>query len=168
MEKLKKSCTWMSLALLVCSSVPAHAILTETKLAPTRIIWMSDSTGTQIKHPEILLEDFIGQVSTADPKNVVMKTTDEKQASILLDFGKEINGGLKIYSGMAQSNKPVALRVRLGESVTEAMSDPNEPGNPQNSKNEHSLRDFVTHSPWLGSVRCGDSGFRFADRKSVV
>ena len=162
MEKLKKSCTWMSLALLVCSSVPAHAILTETKLAPTRIIWMSDSTGTQIKHPEILLEDFIGQVSTADPKNVVMKTTDEKQASILLDFGKEINGGLKIYSGMARSNKPVALRVRLGESVTEAMSDPNEPGNPQNSKNEHSLRDFVTHSPWLGSVRCGDSGFRFA------
>ena len=88
MEKLKKSCTWMSLALLVCSSVPAHAILTETKLAPTRIIWMSDSTGTQIKHPEILLEDFIGQVSTADPKNVVMKTTDEKQASILHGFWK--------------------------------------------------------------------------------
>ena len=149
MEKLKKSCTWMSLAMLACCSVDASAALTETKLAPTRIVWMSDSTGKQIKHPEILLDEFIGQVSTADPKIVVMRTTDDKQASILLDFGKEINGGLKIYSGMGKTNKPIALRVRLGESVTEAMSDPNTPGNPQNAKNEHSLRANRGYSPSL-------------------
>lgn len=149
------------LILIVVGQHQAFADLKETKLKPTRIMWLSDTTGRLIENVEVLLEDFKGQVSTADTNNVVMRNLDGKQASILLDFGKEINGGIKIYSGMGESQAPIALRVRFGESVTEAMSDPNEPGNPQNSRNEHSMRDFIAYSPWLGSVRVGDSGFRF-------
>ena len=52
-----------------------------------------------------------------------LHSTDNYQASILLDFGKEIYGGVKISSAIRNSMKPIKLRVRLGESVTEAMSD---------------------------------------------
>ena len=117
----------ISLALTLLAPSIGHAALTETKLAPTRIVWLSDSTGKHIKHPEHLLGDFLGQVSTADPKNVLMRTNDDGTASILLDFGKEINGGIRIYSGMRANSAPALLRVRFGESVTEAMSDPEIP-----------------------------------------
>ncbi len=138
-----------------------EAALVETKMAPTRVMWLSDSTGNLIKHPERLLGDFNGQVSTADTCNVLMRNADGRRASVLLDFGKEFNGGIKIYSGMGVSQEPVKLRVRFGESVTEAMYDPEADGNLKNARNEHSSRDFIVASPWLGSVRCGDSGFRF-------
>lgn len=159
---LKKSYLWLSAALMAAVPAQAWAKLTETKVQPTRIVWMSDTSGKLIKDPQHLTEDFIGQVSTADHKNTVMRSTDEATASILLDFGKELNGGIKIYSGMAANTKPVALRIRFGESVTEAMTDINADGNPKNARNEHSMRDFTAYSPWLGTVRVGDSGFRFA------
>lgn len=152
----------ISLAMTMLAPAISHAALTETKIAPTRIVWTSDSTGKHIKHPEHLLGDFLGQVSTADPNNVLMRTNGDGMASILLDFGKEINGGVKIYSGMRGNSAPALLRVRFGESVTEAMADPDQPaGNPKNARNEHSLRDVTVHSPWLGWIRVGDTGFRF-------
>ena len=57
--------------------------------------------------------------------------------------------------------KPIKLRVRLGESVTEAMSDIDILDNPDNPTNEHSMRDFTISAPWLGTFQCGNSGFRF-------
>ena len=89
-------------------------------------------------------------------------SSDTHQASILLDFGKEMYGRIKIFSAIRECKVPVRLRIRLGESVTEAMSDVNMPDNPQNPTNEHSLRDFTVSAPWLGSFQCGNSGFRFA------
>ena len=43
--------------------------------------------------------------------------------AILFDFGKELQGGLQIVTGMPASHAPVTIRVRLGESVSEAMCD---------------------------------------------
>lgn len=154
------ACIGVAITLLIPSI--GHAALTETKLAPTRIVWLSDSTGNHIQHPEHLLGDFAGQVSTADPNNVLMRTDHDGTASILLDFGREINGGVRIYSGMRANSAPALLRVRFGESVTEAMADPaDKNSNGKTAKNEHSLRDVTVHSPWLGWIRVGDTGFRF-------
>lgn len=141
---------------------PAAAELTQKPVEPQRIVWLSDSSGTLVKNVTQLLKPFAGQVSTADGNNVVMRSTASKRAAVLLDFGKELNGGLKIFSGMGADQSPATLHVVLGESVTEALSDVSAPGNPQNARNDHAMRDFSVKVPWLGTVRCGDSGFRFA------
>ena len=152
------------LTLLSALIIPATAFgeLKRTPVAPTRIVWMSDSTGEYIRNPEILMKDFKGQVSVADNNCTVMRSDSLHQAAVLLDFGKELHGGLKISSGMRPSNRPLRLRVRLGESVSEAMSDVSPHNNPHNATNEHAMRDFEILVPWLGSVETGNSGFRFA------
>lgn len=153
----------MLAAALIVAGVASASEIKETRLPPQRIVWMSDTTGTYIQGPEVLLQDFSGQVSVRDADNsATLVTTAGHKASILLDFGKEIYGGLKIYSGTAGSNRPRRLRVCLGESVTEAMSDVDNPASLSNPTNEHSLRDYSIEVPWLGSVECGKTGFRFA------
>lgn len=139
----------------------SHAALTRTPITPTRIVWMSDTTGSHIEKPEILLKDFSGQVSVADNSCTVMRSSGDHKAAVLLDFGRELHGALKIYSGMRQTTHPLKLRVRLGESVSEAMSDVSPAYNKFNATNEHAMRDFELQVPWLGSTECGNSGFRF-------
>lgn len=152
------------LTLLCAALMPgsADAGIARTPVAPTRIVWMSDTTGNYIKNPEILMKDFAGQVSVADNTCTVMRSDTKHQAAVLLDFGKEMHGAIRISSGMRASTRPLRLRVRLGESVSEAMSDVSPDCNPQNATNEHAMRDFELQVPWLGSIEYGNSGFRFA------
>jgi len=153
----------MLLCAIFAIAVDVYGEIRETAVAPRRIVWMSDTTGTSISNARVLLQPFSGQVSVNDAANSVkMRSTSGRKASILLDFGKELYGSLKIFSGMPETKKARRLRVCLGESVTEAMSSVDVDGNPQNPTNEHSLRDFNVSVPWLGSVECGKSGFRFA------
>ncbi|NJC28319.1 alpha-L-rhamnosidase-related protein [Neolewinella antarctica] len=132
--------------------------MVKTYLTPTRIVWQSDDTGEFIKNSELLLEKSNGQVAVNDPKKLRLISTADHRPGILLDFGRELHGGLKISSGIKPSKEPVKLRVRFGESAMECMS---EVGGDKNATNEHSLRDFVIEVPWLGSVEVGETGFRF-------
>ena len=152
------------LSLLCAALLPAtaDAALARTPVAPARIVWMSDTTSNNIKNPEILMNDFTGQVSVADNNCTVLRSDAKHQAAILLDFGKELHGAIRISSGMRASTRPLHVRVRLGESVTEAMSDVSPACNPRNATNEHAMRDFDLQVPWLGSIEYGNSGFRFA------
>ncbi|MDD3077610.1 MAG: alpha-L-rhamnosidase C-terminal domain-containing protein [Paludibacter sp.] len=138
-----------------------YAKITYTNISPVRIVWMSDESGKYVTNPNNLLADFSDQLSVSDDKYTGFMSSDTQQASILLDFGKEIYGGIKISSAIREYKNPVRLRIRFGESVTEAMSDIDILDNPANPTNEHSLRDFVISVPWLGSFQCGNSGFRF-------
>lgn len=158
---IKKLCL---LALLsgVLQPDTATGEIKRTPVQPARIVWMSDTTGEFIKNPEILMKDFKGQVSVADNSCTVMRSSGNHQAALLVDFGKELHGAIKISSGMRASSRPLRLRVRLGESVSEAMSDVAPYHNPYNATNEHAMRDFEIHVPWLGSLEHGNSGFRFA------
>lgn len=164
MIKPKHQLTRMMLAgTALLAVMPGNAEIKETALAPTRIVWMSDTSGTAIRNAGVLLEPFSGQVSVNDASNcAVLDATGGRRASILLDFGKEIYGGLKIFTGMPESKNAKRVHVCLGESVTEAMSDVTTDSLTKNPTNEHSVRDFTLSAPWLGSVECGKSGFRFA------
>ena len=51
------------------------------------------------------------------------------------------------------------MRVRFGESVSEAMC---EIDGKNGASNDHAIRDFVVTLPWLGVLEVGNSGFRFA------
>lgn len=143
-------------------AMPCRAEIKETPVAPARIVWMSDTTGTAIINPKILLETFPGQVSVNNAQSAMrLSSTPGKRASILLDFGKEMYGGVKLYTGMPASQKGQKVRVCFGESVTEAMSSTDIPNNPDNPTNEHSMRDYEVTLPWLGSIEVGNTGFRF-------
>ena len=75
---------------------------------------------------------------------------------IILDFGKEYSGGARILTFTV--NKPVAaVRLRFGESLSEACSEIGEKG----SCNDHSLRDFTTALTSYSDMTFGQTGFRF-------
>ncbi|TXF86331.1 Bacterial alpha-L-rhamnosidase [Neolewinella aurantiaca] len=132
--------------------------MTKTYLTPTRIVWQSDDSGKFIQHPELLLKKSNGQVAVNDPKLLRLISTAEHKPGILLDYGRELHGGIKISMGIKPGKEPVKVRVRFGESAMEAMSNV---GGKRNATNEHSLRDFIIEVPWLGSIEVGETGFRF-------
>ncbi|MEA4980322.1 MAG: alpha-L-rhamnosidase C-terminal domain-containing protein, partial [Petrimonas sp.] len=119
--------------------------------------------GKQVTNSEVLLTRFDGQLSTSGAGMCMLRSDDDKQASVLLDFGTELYGGIEIAAAIRGEKKPIKVRVRLGESVSEAMSDAIDNSHPgmQSATNEHSLRDFTLEIPWLGTVETGNSGFRF-------
>ena len=137
--------------------------ITRAYLTPVKILWQSDNQNKQINNSKVLLSPFDGQLTTSGEGMSVFRSDDEMQASILLDFGKEIYGGIEIAGGIRGDKNPIKVRVRLGESVTEAMShciDNTIPGM-GSATNDHTLRDYTLEIPWLGTVEIGNSGFRF-------
>lgn len=124
-------------------------------LSPTRIVW----TGCPelIRNADYLLRQGNGQADLTNSHICVMKSTDDERPSLLLDFGKELHGGLQIVTGMPSSHDPVRIRVRFGESASEAMCETGEKG----ATNDHAVRDFEMTVPWLGVRETGNSGYRF-------
>ena len=105
---------------------------------------------------QYLLQPYEGQVSTSEDEVVML----HEGASILLDFGKEIQGGIQIVRTIDGSHQAARFRLCLGESVTEALSSVDAPGT--TATNDHSARDVEISVPWLGCMEYGNSGFRFA------
>lgn len=130
----------------------------KTYLTPQEILWLSDESGKFIENPDQLLKQDNGQVGVADKSFCRLTSTDNYHPSLLLDYGKEIHGGVKISMGIRKDKTPVKLRLRFGESADEAMSDITAE---TTATNEHSIRDFIIEVPWLGTVEVGETGFRF-------
>nr|MBF6629120.1 alpha-L-rhamnosidase [Proteiniphilum sp.] len=137
--------------------------ITRSYVTPVKIVWQSDHQDKQVKNSAVLLTKFDGQLSTSGEGMCMLKSDDQKEASILLDFGNELYGGIEIAAAIRGDKNPVRIRVRLGESVSEAMSDTGDNSVPgmNSATNDHSLRDFTLDLPWLGTVEIGNSGFRF-------
>lgn len=127
-------------------------------LSPQRIVWKSDESGKFVNNAQRLLKAGNGQAELVNKDLVVLKNDKGHKASILLDFGKELHGGLQIVTGMMKKNAPVKIRVRFGESVSEAMS---EIDSLKGATNDHAIRDFTINVPWLGELEIGNTGFRF-------
>lgn len=124
-------------------------------LTPTRIILSKGN----VTGAEKLLKPYRGQVSTNEPEVCVFKNGKSGVSSILLDFGKEIQGGIQIVRAMSGDKSAARFRVCFGESVSEAVSSVDESGT--TATNEHSVRDFEISVPWLGAAEYGNTGFRF-------
>ncbi len=144
------------LLLLSCSgkpqaSGPADSGFVTEYLAPTRIIRVEGPAAGV----DCLLEPYCGQVSTTEDRLARLRAG----SSILLDFGKEIQGGIQIVRAMSGSHEAARFRLVLGESVSEALSDVHAPGS--TATNDHSVRDGEISVPWLGVAEYGQSGFRF-------
>jgi len=142
-------------AIAVCQGLSARTSeLTREFVSPTRVMW----TQGNVTGAEALLENNQGQATFANIKSCSLTSTADQQASILLDYGKEFQGGLQLVTSMYPGGQPIKVRIRFGESVTEAMSDISpETG----ATNDHAIRDFEATLPWFGFREFGNSGFRF-------
>jgi alpha-L-rhamnosidase len=127
-------------------------------IAPTRVVWASD---TGVRNATSLLRPHAGQAVLKEPQPpCVLSNIADRPAGVLLDFGRELHGYIELITPMtSEQTKLRRVRVRLGESVSEAMA---ELGGPQNAQNDHAIRDQTVLLPWLGKKMVGPSGFRFA------
>ena len=139
-----------------------------TYLYPVRVVWQTPGAEfddgwpqrREAQQTDLLLAPKFGQVcegpfgSSCGTRLV----NRGEPAGMLLDFGRELHGGLSL--GMSPCTTPGArLRLRFGESVSEAMSDI---GDGRHASNDHAMRDITLEVPRMGAIEIGNTGFRFA------
>lgn len=122
-------------------------------LLPRSVVWKQG----KVSNEEVLLTEREPQISLAAHEPFVMDSSDGP-ASLLLDFGYEIHGGIRILAWQDSTGRGAKVRVRFGESVMEAMS---EPGGEGNATNDHARRDIHTEIGMMSMNRIGETGFRF-------
>ena len=108
---------------------------------PVRIVWTSEGDAAP-GNPEALMQ------SDGECR---LKHKGEPPG-ILLDFGRELHGGIQIENGPTPGHAPTRVRVRFGESTSEAMGKPNQ---------DHAIHDHEILVPWYGHAEIGNTGFRF-------
>ena len=139
----------------------AADVISRRYVTPLRLVALPGELTAGVENPEALLRNFDGQLTTGTPDVCRLSTRDGRSASVLLDFGKELCGGIALSAAIRADQRALKVRIRLGESVSEAMSDVGGDAPMASATNEHSLRDFTLGVPWLGNVEAGNSGFRF-------
>jgi alpha-L-rhamnosidase len=127
-------------------------------LSPVKILWQSDLSGKYVQDAENLLKQGNSQAELVNKDMITLKNDEGSKAGILLDFGKELHGGLQLVTGMMEKNLPVKVRIRFGESASEAMA---EIDTLLGATNDHAIRDFTVELPWLGALDIGNTGFRY-------
>jgi len=135
--------------------------LTRVLISPVKVMWISDNS--HIKNEEVLLEPGNSQSDMSRiTKFCSIKSTDKDTPSILLDYGKELHGGLQLVMGGSSRREPSLIRIRFGESVGEANSTTyNSDWLMGFSTDDHAKRDIVIEIPRSGLIEIGNTGFRF-------
>ncbi len=119
-------------------------------LKPVRII----SKSSNIQNTDALFQNESKQVYLKENNYLSCKG----QGYIILDFGKEIHGGLRLLSYYLEGQKTLLrARVRFGESVGECCAELGEKG----ACSDHSVRDLPIFIPDLSDQEWGSTGFRF-------
>lgn len=126
-------------------------------LTPQRIVWTSQGDRCSVTGTEYLLEDREPQINLYAKDLCVLENKGEI-ASVVLDFGVEFHGNLKLFVKDV-SQERVNLRVRFGESVMETMEDTI--GGKHNARNDHINRDSVINVGFLSANELGPTGYRF-------
>jgi hypothetical protein len=116
---------------------------------PDRVAWQT--AGGDGFDPARLLGPTPPQSAVNAAPAVVLRPGKPSPA-FLLDFGEELYGGVQITLGRTDDHRPARLRVRFGESYSEAMGTPNQ---------DHAVHDQVVPVAWLGTTEVGNTGFRF-------
>ena len=125
-------------------------------ITPKRIIF----TQGNVTGAEVLLNECPNQL-TFHPAGVCgMQNNGSENAAILIDFGIEFPGCMRILCQGANTGgeNRADLRIRFGESVMEALT----PLGVKNSTNNHANRDISMSISGLSANETNESGFRFA------
>ena len=106
-----------------------------------------------VENVENLLSCDRMQLILAEPS--LTKVTGK--ATIILDFGQETYGGIRIQSNTITDDRRCFVRVRFGESLSECSAEIGE----KNANNHHSIRDLTIELIHSGDFSFGNTGFRF-------
>jgi len=121
------------------------------------VVWKQGN----IQHLDVLLSKGTGQPDMAGLPTCVLQNNDSDTTSILLDYGSELHGGLKLVIGSANAASS-SVRIRFGESVGECCADADGGRNRIGfTSNDHATRDAVYLVPRYGQLEIGSTGFRF-------
>ena len=117
-------------------------------LNPVRVSWPAPAppppAGAQRLCKESLSQSTVWQQPLC--------TLNAQSPMLMCDFGREIHGGLQLVIKNTTNNQPVSLRITFGESISEALGEPNQ---------DHAIHQHVTQVPWAGIHEIGSTGFRF-------
>ena len=130
---------------------------TRRYLTPKRIVY----TKGLVSGADILLSERSNQISLFGLERCVLENkAGQPHAAILIDFGIEFSGSLRIMAWQVRGDKAESARllVRFGESVSEAMT----PVGEKNATNDHANREMILEINQLSANETNESGFRFA------
>ena len=126
-------------------------------ITPEKIV----KTEGNISNAEILTEDFEKQ-NFFKARGLC---TVKGKGYIILDFGKEIYGTLRIKTNRFFDEKQGNnFRIRFGESLTETCCEIDEKG----ATNDHSTRDMEIYMSSNSDMEWGSTGFRFVRIDFIV
>lgn len=136
--------------------------LTRIFISPQRIVWKYAGDGNLVTNENELLKIGNSQTELGKKNMCEMVSTENETASILLDYGKEIHGGIQLVLGGSTRREPSLVRIRFGESVGECNSQTrNYEWGVGYSTDDHAKRDIIMEIPRDGLIELGNTGFRF-------
>jgi hypothetical protein len=150
--RMRKTCLLIFIAFLSINISSNSSEIIRKYITPTRVVWKQG----EVKNSKKLLQKGIQQADLYG-RGFCEMSLKSGECAVLLDFGKEIQGGVQIVTGGFSGKEAINIRLRFGESVSECMSNIGEDG----ATNDHALRDFNTQLPWMGKMEEGSTGFRF-------
>ncbi len=123
-------------------------------LMPKKIV---KTTGNITDVEKLLMEKPL-QIGLGEPHFTEMACTDTENASVILDFGCELHGGIRLLVPNFVGDVPYPeVRITFGESLSEVESVVGQ----DTSTNDHSTRQFTVPLPRFSDTEWGQTGFRF-------
>lgn len=114
--------------------------------------------GGNVKNPEALLKAKTLQIGLNETDVTELSNDgDGQNAFVVLDFGKELHGGIRLLNFVSEITAYPKVRLTFGESLCEAMSLIGQKG----ACNDHAVRDFEIPVPSYSDQEWGQTGFRF-------
>lgn len=115
-------------------------------------------TTGKVSDAEKLLVKKPLQIGLAEPEYTLLETTDECNASVVLDFGCELHGGIRLLVPHFVGENPYPeVRFTFGESLSEVESIVGQ----DTSTNDHATRQFTVPIPRYSDTEWCQTGFRF-------
>ena len=129
---------------------------TRRYLYPKRVVY----TKGDVRDTKNLFFEKSNQITFSKRDLATLKNTgDGENAAIVVDFGIEFHGSLRIMiQSIRNETKRADIRVRLGESVSEVLT----PFAVKNTTNDHANRDRIINVGFLSANETNESGYRFA------
>lgn len=131
---------------------------TRRTLTPVRVL----TTRGAVHGANYLCERKVVQVAIYEHHDgcLLENGAEGERAAVLVDFGIELHGSLNlsVWGVSNPAGKTVSVRIRLGESASEALT----PAGTRGASNDHATRDFAIPVSFYSSNESPESGFRFA------
>lgn len=134
----------------------SHSALSKIYITPSRIVHRNE----KVRNADYIINSSADLAALAQTKDITVLMPG---GSILIDFGKELCGGLKLVTELTRypdgkTAKECSIRISFGESANEAMADIGQKG----ACNDHAPRDIPASIGCFSMSEIGYTGFRFA------